>query len=203
MQYAGTSKNTEFDVVVAHYDSLEFELLFPLVPEARFIVYDKSGSYRGPCRRVPNKGREGGTYLRHIIENYDRLADRTLFIQDDILAHRPNLLSFVGEILMDRSNFHQYPCTWAGGKTIFRRTVVDGMCELHTLGQKDLIKVACEELHIDLPRKYETETCAFFSVSRDTVHVRSSEFYERIMEWLLKSESHGYGLEHMWKIIFA
>lgn len=203
MQHACTSKNSAFDVVVSHYNNLDFELLFPLVPEARFIVYDKSGSYGGNCRRIPNEGREGSTYLHHIIDNYEDLADKTLFIQDDVLAHRPSLLSFVAEILSDQSKFRQYACTWRGGQTIFRRTVEDGLCELHTLGRKDLIKVACEELHIDLPRIYETETCAFFSVSKDTIQVRSRGFYERIRNWVLRSESHEYGLEHMWKIIFA
>lgn len=203
MQYATTSKSSAFEVVVSHYNSLDFELLFPLLPEANFVVYDKSGSYRGKCERVPNEGREGSTYLRHIIENYDALADNTLFIQDDILAHRPNLLLFVAEILSDKSKFRQYACTWAGGETIFRRTVEDGLCELHTLGRKDLIKVACEELHIDLPRRYETETCAFFSASRDTIHVRSRDFYERLRTWVMKSDSHEYGLEHMWKVIFS
>lgn len=33
---------------------------------------------------LPNRGREGGTYLSHIIENYDDLAEHTLFIQADI-----------------------------------------------------------------------------------------------------------------------
>ncbi|KAJ3191575.1 hypothetical protein HK101_007589 [Irineochytrium annulatum] len=32
-------------------------------------------------RTLPNLGREGGTYLRHIVDNYDTLADWTLFTQ--------------------------------------------------------------------------------------------------------------------------
>lgn len=190
-------------MVVCHHSSLDFELLFPLLPEARFVVYDKSGSYGGDCRRVPNAGREGSTYLLHIVENYDRLAEKTLFIQDDVTDHRTSLLSFLAEVISDRSDFHQYPCTWKGGKEVYRRTVKNGTCDLHTLGRPDLIRVACEELHIDLPREYTTETCAFFSASRRAIQTRGRDFYEKVRNWALRAESHEYGLEHMWSILFC
>lgn len=189
--------------MVSHHSSLDFELLSPLIPEAGFVVYDKSGSYRGPCRRIPNHGREGSTYLHHIVENYADLADRTLFIQDDVLAHRTSLLFFVAEVISDRSDFHQYPCTWNGGESPYVRTITDGVCDLHTLGRNDLIRVACEELHIDLPREYTTDTCAFFSVSRNRIHSRSVDFYGRIREWALRRPEHEYALEHMWTLVFG
>jgi hypothetical protein len=34
--------------------------------------------------RLPNKGREGGTYLTHLLTNWNNLAEHTLFIQGDI-----------------------------------------------------------------------------------------------------------------------
>ena len=35
-------------------------------------------------KRLPNKGREGGTYLHHILSNWDDLATHTLFLQDEV-----------------------------------------------------------------------------------------------------------------------
>lgn len=203
MQDETTSKTTEFEVVVSHFGSRDFELLPPLIPEARFVVYDKSGSYGGECVRVPNEGREGRTYLSHIVSNYDMLAHRTLFIQDDVLSHRTSLLAFVAEVLTDSGDFTQFPCTWSGGKDVYRRTVVDGVCDLWTLGSSDAIRRACEELYIDLPREYTTETCAFFSVSRRRIHERGREFYGRLKQWVARSEANEYALEHMWRIIFG
>ena len=36
---------------------------------------------------LPNRGREAGTWLHHIVSNYDRLADRTVFMQGDPFDH--------------------------------------------------------------------------------------------------------------------
>jgi len=195
-------KDIELEVVVSHYDSLDFELLPPLLPEARFTVYDKSGKYEGECVRLENVGREGDSYLTHIIGNYDSLAGRTVFIQDDVLSHRPDVLPFVAEVISERSPFRQFPCTWGGGRSIRRRVVRDGICDLHTLGRPDMIRIACEELCIDLPSEYSTETCAFFSATDEAIRTRGREFYEKVRNWLLRSKHHGYALEHMWKLVF-
>lgn len=197
------SRGSKFDVVVSHHSSKDFELLFPLIPEARFVVYDKSGVYGGDCIRTPNIGREGFTYLTHIIENYDDPSPRTVFMQDDVVNHRPHLLAFVAEILSADPDFHHFPCTWGGYGPIYRRTIVGGVSDLSTLGRPDMIKVACEELGLSLPDEYTTETCAFFSLSSRMVRSRSRDFYERAREWVLRSTYHEYALEHMWAIIFG
>ncbi|RDW83314.1 hypothetical protein BP5796_04805 [Coleophoma crateriformis] len=41
----------------------------------------KSLTKAGSVIRLANLGREGGTYLRHIVHNWDELAEQTLFIQ--------------------------------------------------------------------------------------------------------------------------
>jgi hypothetical protein len=47
--------------------------------------YDKCGNSEGPGRHValPNMGREGGTFLTHIVSNYDKLAEWTVFTQGE------------------------------------------------------------------------------------------------------------------------
>lgn len=57
----------------------------------RFIVYNKNPTINDQqlkqtlnvdiVKTLPNLGREGATYLSHIIDNYDQLADHTLFSQ--------------------------------------------------------------------------------------------------------------------------
>jgi len=41
---------------------------------------------------LENIGREGHTYLHHIIENYDRLKDRVIFLQGDPFTHNDTIL---------------------------------------------------------------------------------------------------------------
>lgn len=45
------------------------------------IVYLKDALLADIVRALPNQGREGATYLTHIIENYDTIANHTLFSQ--------------------------------------------------------------------------------------------------------------------------
>ncbi|KAH0608341.1 uncharacterized protein H6S33_001475 [Morchella sextelata] len=94
----------KLDIVIASYREDLHELsthltaisLLPNIAslDANIIVYTKDANasadsildHLGADRIVhlPNRGREGGTYLTHIIENWDDLAEHTLFIQAEI-----------------------------------------------------------------------------------------------------------------------
>ena len=85
-------------LIVSHFDSFEFlELLYFLQNEFNFIIYNKSESLLRnlPLNRVEikceNIGREGYTYINHIINNYYNLNDVNVFIQDDFHNHLFNL----------------------------------------------------------------------------------------------------------------
>lgn len=58
------------------------------LPQTHFIVYEKNASNRRcytalqlHCVLLKNVGRESNTYLYHIVKNYHRLADKTVFMQ--------------------------------------------------------------------------------------------------------------------------
>jgi hypothetical protein len=75
-----------FEIVVAHYNE-NLEWLTHV--SAEVTVYSKGDP---PAKdfertsRLPNIGREGHTFLYHIVSRYDTLADTTLFLQGDIHA---------------------------------------------------------------------------------------------------------------------
>ena len=79
------------EIVVSHYNNIHFEKLLTFFnDDTKIIIYDKSNSYENTgleIKKIKNEGREGETYLRHIIENYDNLSEYTLFIQDDTNNH--------------------------------------------------------------------------------------------------------------------
>jgi hypothetical protein len=202
------------DIIVSHYSSIEFEPFLEFLTanvgtDTRVIVYDKSGKY---TRRyaaaivVPreNVGREGETYLNHIISNYDSLNEYTLFIQDDTEQHIPNYVAFVDDCkkIIKDTQFKVFPCSWRKGGAPHSREIIDGMCGLHTFSSKDAIKKACELHKIHLPPRYVTPVSAFFICHRDRIRARPLEFYVGLREWLLQSEKNGFVLEHLWKIIF-
>lgn len=75
------------EIVIAHYS----EDLSWLGDDARSCtIYSKGGEKNAPpCPHIaiPNIGREGQTFLHHIIERYDSLADVTLFLQGRVDDH--------------------------------------------------------------------------------------------------------------------
>lgn len=75
------------DIVVAHYNE-DLSWLEDYLDSC--TVYSKGGETHAPSfphRKLPNIGREGHTYLHHIVECYDSLAEVTLFIQGRIDDH--------------------------------------------------------------------------------------------------------------------
>lgn len=74
------------DLVIAHYNEpLEWLSSFSRLA----TVYSKGELPKEPSiyrevKILPNWGRESHTYLHHIVQNYDTLADVTLFLQGNI-----------------------------------------------------------------------------------------------------------------------
>jgi hypothetical protein len=77
-------------LVCARYNE-DLNWLLPLKTES-IIIYNKGEDnlHMFPKQKVvklPNLGREGGTYLHHIIQNYDNLSDYTIFTQANPVDH--------------------------------------------------------------------------------------------------------------------
>jgi hypothetical protein len=58
------------------------------------IIYIKGKPIEGDYKliRLPNVGREGHTYYKHICDNYDNLDDYTVFLQGNPFDHSPDLV---------------------------------------------------------------------------------------------------------------
>ena len=65
---------------------------------------------------VPNIGREGGTYLDFIIENYDNLPKEIWFTQGNPFIHSPNFLNFFNFNIkmLFSNNFQNLTCRYNG-----------------------------------------------------------------------------------------
>jgi len=208
--------NTE--IVVAYYNSLAFtEILSAFPTETTHIrIYDKSENPEKiqeikteypNIDRIPreNRGREGETYLSHIIDQYDSLAPYTIFIQDDTDNHITNrhyFLQITQHVLQEKRAFCAYPCSWKKGGNPYRRTIFNGITDLHTFPTPDAVLRASHTFGLNLPHVYQTDICAFFIVSRDRIRARPITFYRELREWLLQEEANGFVLEHIWQLIF-
>lgn len=80
------NKNVSYELVVSRFaEDLDFLDDDPFSAFGSVLVYNKSDKAVAlPARareiKLPNVGREGHTYLHHIIHNWDRLADVTAFV---------------------------------------------------------------------------------------------------------------------------
>lgn len=71
---------------------------------ARVFVYNKGGRTlsfgddRVVVVEAPNVGREGETFLRHIIERWDDIPERIWFCQGDPFEHSPDFVRLLGSL---------------------------------------------------------------------------------------------------------
>eukprot|EP00928_Gymnodinium_smaydae_P062653 TRINITY_DN4646_c0_g1_i1.p1 TRINITY_DN4646_c0_g1~~TRINITY_DN4646_c0_g1_i1.p1 ORF type:complete len:702 (-),score=97.77 TRINITY_DN4646_c0_g1_i1:121-2226(-) len=103
----GEVAKSELEIVLAQYD----ESITWSDPYASIrTVYCKGPPPEGAegCVRLPNVGREGHTYLHHIVENYDNLADWTVFSQagEPTLGYMGHRLG--GGHMLPGVTFHDY-----------------------------------------------------------------------------------------------
>jgi len=80
-----------FCIVVARYN----EDLTWTKPFLNVIIYNKGTPLTSEFNQIllNNFGREGHTYFKHIYDNYDNLADYTIFLQGNPFDHSPNIIS--------------------------------------------------------------------------------------------------------------
>lgn len=93
IQYVGEKFDpTELCLVVARYNE-DIEWVLPYDDIA--VVYNKGYNLPINFKKVlqtPNIGREGHTYLHHIITNYGSIVNKTIFVQGGPFEHNETLL---------------------------------------------------------------------------------------------------------------
>lgn len=90
-----------YNIVVARYnENVEWSKQFQNV-----IIYNKGKVINDDNYNqifLPNVGREGHTYYRYIYDNYDRLADYTIFLQGNPFDHSPNIINNVNKYIQNK-----------------------------------------------------------------------------------------------------
>lgn len=163
-------------------------------------IYNKGDTPTGleadfSVRARENVGREGETYLHHIIEHYDELPDYLVLLQGNPFDHCYNLFTILEdigqpEVLVPLAN------NW-------KREVLDG--EYTWDGFKEcLIEFATK---LGLPRTVTLGYAAGaqYVVPRAVVHVRPKKFYEELIARLnYKIDPlEGWAFERLWPYIFG
>jgi hypothetical protein len=214
-------------VIARSYEDLSWTQ--QLDPSIEVVVYNKGeGDFGIPLQNI---GRETDTYLHHIVENYDNLAEHIIFTQGYPFQHSPDFLEKIKNIhgkfmpLSKRYNEVEPP------PSHFRE---DGMYEIdmcndvewyvrHPIIQWNPIDTCYRKYksipqrengfctfanEIDVPFDKDTKKIKFFYsgifyIHRDLVRKYPKETYKKWLELNRKHYSYGYLFEKMWHYIFV
>jgi hypothetical protein len=172
-----------------------------------------------------NKGREAMVYLTHIINNYDTLAETTVFVHasrfawhnDDPDYDALGSLSHLQLDYVQAAGYVNLRCVLILGCPIEIRPHADaasaeerannnGVSSVsgQALTAKQIYKQAFEELMpgADVPQEVGVSCCSQFAVSREAVYRHPRANYVRWREWLLETpladDLSGRVFEYMW-----
>ena len=57
-----------------------------------------------------------------------------------IFANYISFINFCNDFISNENQFALYPCSWREGEGPVKRTITNGICNLHTLPSQDAIK---------------------------------------------------------------
>jgi hypothetical protein len=167
-----------FDLVVAR--CVEDLAWLKRVPkEFRITIYDKGDGSTGGVP-LKNEGREAHTYLHHLAERYDSLADLTVFVQGHPFDHAPDLhkvLRSLADGSFSVAEFHWLGFLADTDDSRGRRLFVPWS------KNPERAELPLDEFHQQIfgqrgPDPYRFFVGAQFIVTRDAVLRRSLAFYE-------------------------
>jgi hypothetical protein len=201
-------KKKEYEIVVARYNE-DISWLLPYSPIT--IIYNKGNDHpilnQFHVIQLPNIGRESHTYLYHIIQNYDHLAEKTIFFQGKINDHKTleikdyfgkdNFIGNIKKLKIDKmkeniKHFDKWKEQYISGD-MKKCNYVPYYWMKHIIGidiKDDIIESG-------------VVWGANFSVSKKAILSKPKIFYENILRYLIhKNPEEGHYMERSWYMIF-
>ena len=188
-----------WDLVVARYREDLWWL--ERVPAERKFIYNKGTPLPGTIP-LPNVGREAETFLHHIVQQYEDLADCTTFVQGNPLDHAPTFLSVRPDpagLLSHASgaqfldvNGYVLGGPWHGRPGIDGKTRPTPVAQLY------------RQLYESPPPPYFYFYCgAQFTVPRSLIQRHPRAFYQRALTISRQDDELAYAFEAVWLWIFG
>jgi hypothetical protein len=196
-----TETDNSLSIVVARYnENIDWVKKYKNV-----IVYNKGNPSNLKKSQIlftnlDNVGREGHTFLYHIINNYDNLSDWTIFVQGNPFDHCPNFYEKIDKLykninLVQENNFKFL------SDTIYNSNI--SKCKYHT-------NIPLKKVYNDIfNTKKENKPIIFspggqFYVSKKLILTKPKIYYEKILKLLDYNINpiEGFCIERLWKYIF-
>lgn len=206
--HANESLGMKVEYVIAHYKE-DLEWLMPVRNQAH--IYHKGENKISLndfklVKTLPNIGREGHTYLKHIVDNYDHLADITFFLQGHIDDHiypgnspRKMLSDTLSQGVSFANNVFTYS-SWGFAREWLESNHFKNMTfSKYTFGA--YWEYIFKRKH---PEQISISYGGCFAVTKEKIYKHPKEFYIRILNTMEDGSNPevGHYLERMWVTIF-
>ena len=165
------------------------------------IIYNKGSDAPNSKHQyitLPNIGREGHTYLHHIIQNYDQLDEYTCFLQGYPFDHSPDLAKRILEFPVPPP-----PFLFVSNRLYTVNLSYDPTdTSLHSLLISTYEKIFGTR---KTDHNFTFGAGAQFIVSRDAIRSRPKSFYENMLPLLDHhiNPPEGFVVERFWGMIFT
>jgi len=167
-------------VVISRFNE-SIEWLNNIPKHMRIIVYNKGEPIlekmndRTTILNIPNVGRDCHTIFYHIQENYDTLADITIFLQGNPFDHSPNLYNKLNNL-----NYEEH-FDYISDRFL-TTDAID--CPHHSNLPMRIVYNKVFQCNLKESKKIVFGAGAQFMVSRKRIRMRSLDFYKNIVEIL-------------------
>jgi len=193
-------------VVIARYNE-DIKWCLPFIEDV--IVYNKGNDDLDyiPQERIikcENLGREGGTYVKHIIDNYDNLSKFTIFLQGRPFDHidptneKNAYFELLNLIKEEKPYNFKYISSWL--VDVFPYYVEDpghGLAALKELFSAEYLKDI-----FSLHGNYTYGSGALFVVHKDQILKHTKDFWLELYSYLQEiNPAAGFGLEKLWRFL--
>jgi hypothetical protein len=169
----------------------------------KITIYDKSDQQTEGSIKLKNKGREGETFLYHIVNNYHNLDDVTVFLQGNPFEHLQILVGWRAQLTDDEIN------------TVIRKmdNEINDQCDFttfyqviyndpnHTNGVNS--KYYCEKYYGESYNSFTVSPGAQYIVPKKYILSRPLDFWKKLQQAMFSEELNGYAQEQLWFLAFT
>ena len=195
---------SSLELVVAHYNE-NLNWLRRVPATIKKTIYSKGEiPTTVSCHKLPNVGREAHTYLHHLVNHYDSLADYTIFCQGKPFDHAYDFHTTLRTLTAGA--FSEKLFVWLGH--IIDTDSSDG--RLFREWSKNITgeSLALADFHQELfgisgPQEYAFVLGAQFVVSRKLIHGQPLDFYQKALKLTTTFPNAAHAYERMWDRVLS
>jgi hypothetical protein len=169
----------------------------------KVTVYDKSENPIQCSIKLKNKGREGETFLYHIVNNYHNLDDVTVFLQGNPFEHLQILVGWRAQLTDDEINtVIQKLDNEINNESDFASFYQVIYNNPNFINNADT-KFYCEKYYGEKFDYFTVVPGAQYIVPKKFILSRSLEFWQSLQKAMFNEELNGYAQEQLWFLAFT